>query len=208
MGAPSEDPLSLFGRILTKSKTMWMRWTYPFAGFGQGNSIHYSCDLKRSISERVKIGNNVYIAEGTWLNIPEYLAGAPAALVIGNECRIGRRCMFSAKNLVTLEDNVLFGPSVLVTDHSHEFSDVNMPIHAQGLTAGGTVRIEQNCWLGHGAAIVGGSGELVVGRNSVVGANAVITKSVPPYSVVVGSPARILKRYDPEARKWVKQSGV
>jgi abequosyltransferase len=207
-GTPHEDPLSLIGRILTKANTTWMRWTYPFAGFGHGSSIHYSCELRRSISNRVKIGEYVYMAPEAWLNIPEYLTNAPPALVIGNGCRIGRRCMLSAKNLIELEEDVLFGPSVLITDHSHEFSDIEMPIHAQGLTAGGTVRIERNCWLGHGAAIIGGAGELVVGRNSVVGANSVVTRSIPPYSVVVGSPAKILKRYDPDSQKWVKYSGA
>ena len=112
--------------------------------------------------------------------------------------------MFSARNLVQLEDDVLLGPCVLITDNSHEFSDINAPIHTQGLTAGGTVRIERNCWLGYGAAVISVSGELVIGRNSVVGANAVVTRSVPPFCVVAGNPARIVKRYDSGIRKWVK----
>ena len=79
-----------------------------------------------------------------------------------------------------------------------------MPIYRQGLTAGGKVRIERNCWLSFGSAVICTSGELVLGRNSVVGANAVVTRSVPPYSVVVGNPARIIRRFDPETRKWVR----
>lgn len=114
--------------------------------------------------------------------------------------------MISAKNCVYLEEDVMLGPSVLITDHSHEFSAVDLPIHAQGLTAGGKVRVERNCWLGHGAAIVCTSGELVVGRNSVIGASSVVTRSIPPFSVVVGNPARILKRYDSRSRKWVIES--
>lgn len=98
----------------------------------------------------------------------------------------------------------MLGPSVLITDHSHGFSDVTVPIHAQGLTAGGTVRIERNCWLGHGAAVVCTSGDLVVGRNSVVGANSVVTRSVPAFSIVAGNPAKIVKQYDPTADEWVK----
>jgi abequosyltransferase len=207
-GFHNDDPLSLFSALLTKANTTWMRLTYPFAGFGRGVSIHYSCDVRRSISSRMKIGDNVYIAPGTWLNVPEFSPNAPPAIILGNGCKIGRRCMFSAKNLVHLEDDVMLGPSVLITDHSHEFSDIDTPIHAQGLTAGGTVRIERNCWLSHGVAIICGSGELVLGRNSVVGANAVVTRSVPPYSVVAGSPAKVVRRYDPDSRKWVKGSGA
>ena len=112
--------------------------------------------------------------------------------------------MISAKNRVCLEEDVLFGPSVLITDHSHEFSNPDMPIHAQGLTDGGTVLIGRNCWLGHGAAVICTSGELSVGRNSIVGANSVVTRSIPPFSVVIGNPAKIVRRYDPGSREWVK----
>ncbi len=62
-------------------------------------------------------------------------------IIVGNGCKIGRRCMISAKNEVLLEANVLLGPSVLITDHSHEFYNLDLPIHAQGLTKGGKVSL-------------------------------------------------------------------
>jgi abequosyltransferase len=204
----AEDPFSILGAAWTKARTLWMGWTYPFAEFGSGVSIHYSCDLRRSAANRIRIGGSVYIAPQAWLNIPEPEVNAEPALILGPGCKIGRRCMISAKNLVHLEADVLLGPSVLITDHSHQFSDLEMPIHAQGLTAGGTVRIERNCWLGHGAAIVCTSGDLVVGRNSVIGANCVLTRSVPPFCVVAGSPARIVKQYDPGTRKWISGRAI
>ena len=67
----------------------------------------------------------------------------------------------------------------------------------------GTIRIEEGCWIGFGAAIVCGQGELVIGRNSIVGANSVVTRSVLPYSVVTGNPARVAKSYDPSREQWV-----
>jgi acetyltransferase-like isoleucine patch superfamily enzyme len=200
-----EDPLSLFGALLTKAKTIWMQRTYPFSGFGRGVSIHYSCDIRRSAANRIRIGNSVYVAPGTWLNIPEPAVDAPAAIIIENGCRIGRRCMISAKNRVHLEPDVMLGPSVLITDHSHEFSNPDIPIHAQGLTVGGTVLIERNCWLGHGAAVICSSGSLSVGRNSIIGANSVVTRSVPPFSIVSGNPAKVIRRYDPGSGEWVKE---
>jgi len=200
----SEDPLSLVGDALTKSRMMWMRLTYPFENLGLSVSIHYSCDIRRSAANRIRIGDSVYIAPGTWLNIPEISAEAPPAIILDNGCKIGRRCMISAKNSVWLESDVMLGPSVLITDHSHEWSDLDLPIHAQGLTRGGTVRVERNCWLGHGAAIVCTSGELIVGRNTIIGANCVVTRSVPAFSVVAGNPAKIIRQYDSEQGKWVK----
>lgn len=198
----AEDPLSFFGAALTKARTIWMRLTYPFGYFGRSVSIHYSVDLRRSAANRIEIGDSVYVAPQTWLNIPELSKDAPSALLIEKGCKIGRRCMISARNLVLIEEDVLLGPSVLITDHSHRFSDPEAPIHAQGLTAGGTVRIERNCWLGYGAAVICTSGELVIGRNSVVGANTVVTSSVPPFSVVAGNPGRVVRRYNPTSGRW------
>jgi len=201
--APADDVFMVFSDIWTFARTVWMRWTYPFARFGQRVSIHYSCDVRRCVSARIEIGDGVYMAPETWLNVPEAGAGRGSAIVLENGCSIGRRCMISARNRVHLEQDVLLGPAVLITDHSHEFSDIEQPIQAQGLTAGGSVVVERNSWLGYGAAIVCTSGTLVVGRNSVVGANSVVTRSVPPYSVVAGNPAKVVRRYDLETGKWV-----
>ena len=68
---------------------------------------------------------------------------------------------------------------------------------------GGTIRIEDECWIGFGTVIVCEQGELVIGRHSVVGANSLVTRSIPPYSVVSGDPARIVKQYDFSQGKWV-----
>lgn len=86
---PSEDPLLLVTDLLTKAKTAWMRVTYPFAGFGRRVSIHYSCEIRRPVSSRIRIGDRVYIAPGTWLNVPECAADAPPAIILESGCRIG-----------------------------------------------------------------------------------------------------------------------
>jgi acetyltransferase-like isoleucine patch superfamily enzyme len=188
--------------ILTKIRTLWMILTYPFGELGRKTSIDYTCDIKRICARRIKIGSSVYLAPGVWLNVPEPAPNNPAAIIIGDGCKIGRRCMITAKNCVELKEDVLLGPAVVIADHGHEFAGVDRPIHAQGLTPGGTVRIERNCWLGYGAAIVCTSGQLIIGRNSVVGANSVVSRSVPPYSVVAGNPARIVRQFDEKSGKW------
>jgi acetyltransferase-like isoleucine patch superfamily enzyme len=87
-------------------------------------------------------------------------------------------------------------------DHNHAYEDVTVSILDQGITEGGTIRIEDDTWIGFGAAIVCSKGELVIGKHSVIGSNCVVTRSIPPYSIVSGNPAKIVKQFDPAKGTW------
>jgi len=199
----AEDQLSWITRIANKLRSLWMLWTYPFASVGTKFCAHYSCDMKRSIAPHIKIGNSVLLDRDVWINIPVAPGNDAPVIVIDDGCRIGRRCVISAKNRIHFERDVVFAPSVLVMDHNHAFEDVNVPIKDQGITPGGTITIEEGCWIGFGAAIVCGKGDLVIGKHSVIGANAVVTRSIPENSVVTGNPARVVKQFDPAKGEWV-----
>jgi carbonic anhydrase/acetyltransferase-like protein (isoleucine patch superfamily) len=198
-----EDPLSIFGKIATKLKSMWLEQTYPFAEFGSGVSLHYTCEIHRSMSPSICIRDGVYLAPGVWLNVAPGSELKPQ-IILGSRCKIGRRATISSRNRIELESDVLLAPSVLIMDHSHEFSDIETPIQDQGVTTGGRIFIGRNCWLGQGAAIICNRGELTLGRNSVVATNAVVTRSFPPYSVIAGNPAKRIKFYDETTLTWNK----
>jgi acetyltransferase-like isoleucine patch superfamily enzyme len=201
-GARFEDPLALIPRVMAKFYSLWISATYPFASKGHGLYIQYPCLMSRRIAHRIKLGNNVTIRKDAWINVlPE--ASGDLNLVIEDNCCVAARNLISARNHIHLERDVILAPSVLIMDHNHEFADVSRAIREQGTTDGGTVRIGQGCWIGHGAAIIAGKGELNLGRNCVVAANAVVTRSFPPYSVISGNPARVVKQFDPVHGVWV-----
>lgn len=193
-----------FSRVRTALYTKWLRSTYPFRAFGAGNAVHYSCELVRAVARGISFGSGIYVAKDCWFNVVAAGTNPPPAIFVGNGCKIGRRCMISARNLIRLENDVLVSPAVLLMDHSHQFSDANLPIHAQGLTGSGTIVVERNCWIGYGAAVVSTRGELRIGRNSIVGANAVVCSSIPPYSLAAGNPARVVKQFDADTGQWVR----
>lgn len=120
-------------------------------------------------------------------------------IVIGNNYWIGKLCSFAAIHGIEIGNNVLFAGYVHITDHSHGYEDINTPISKQPLISKGRIVIEDECWLGFGCEILSG---VHIGRHSVVAARAVVTKDVPSLSIVAGNPARVIKTYNKETKKW------
>jgi len=206
--SPCEDPLRFFPRAMTRLFSLWVSATYPFASKGGNLSIHYTTLLNRRMAPAIKLGNSVMIRKDAWVNTFDISEDdAEPKIIIDDNCLIGARDVISAKNSIHIERDVIIGTSVLIQDHNHAYEDISRPIKAQGLTPGGKIRIEQGCWIGHGAAIVCNQDELVIGRNSVIAANALVTKSFPPYSVIVGNPARLARQFDPTKGAWVGGTG-
>jgi acetyltransferase-like isoleucine patch superfamily enzyme len=179
--------------IGTKLHSIWLRFAYRFAGFGRGVSIHPSCDIRRSVSPQIRLGDRVYLAPKVWLDaVPDSIESEPK-IVIGNGCAIGRRSTISARTRITLEADVLLAPDVLITDHNSEYAVMGHLPDASEKSSGGQIFIGRNSWLGIGAVIACGSEDLNLGRHCVVGANAVVTQSFPAFSVIAGNPAKLIR---------------
>jgi acetyltransferase-like isoleucine patch superfamily enzyme len=206
----SEDPIRVVWRGLRKLHSLWLCSTYPFAAVGHHVSIHYTCNISRTIARYISLGNKILIDKNCRVDVPVVREGEDPGprIILDDNCRIGQGSTILAINEIHIERNVIFGQSVLIMDHNHSFEDVSLPIARQGTTEGGTIRIEEGCWIGFGAAIVCNQGELVIGRNSVVGVNSVVTRSVPPNSVVTGNPARVVKQFDASKGGWVLGSSA
>jgi acetyltransferase-like isoleucine patch superfamily enzyme len=200
-----QDPLKLISRILRKLHSQWLRMTYPFASMGPKVSIHPTCFIDRKNAHRIKLGNEIRIEKDTCLGLsvpPEEEREEPV-IVIDDNVVIHWRTQIGGKNRIHLERDVIVAQDVLIVDQNHAYEDTTLPIGDQGFTKGGTIRIGQGSYIGHGAAIISSRGNLVLGRNCVVAAHAVVTRSAPPYSVLSGNPAMIVRQFDPVKQAWV-----
>ena len=143
------------------------------------------------------------LAPDVWVNVPIIPEGSEPAIVIGLGSKVGRRSVITAINQIRIGEDVLMAPGVFITDHNHEYLDVDEPIVEQGLSSGGRIVIEQNCWLGYCSMVIATKNDVVIGRNSVAGAHSIVTQSCPPYSVLAGNPAKVVKRFDTVSGNWL-----
>ena len=110
---------------------------------------------------------------------------------IGKGSEIGERCRISIINSLEIGEKVLLSPNVYITDCDHEYRNTNIPVIDQGIVQKGQkVSIGEGSYIGINVVIVG---NIKIGKHCVIGANSVVTKDVPDYSVAVGSPARVIK---------------
>jgi acetyltransferase-like isoleucine patch superfamily enzyme len=142
------------------------------------------------------------LREYAWLAVATEDPTGDPVIVLDENCHVGFGSIISARNRIHLERDVLVGQLVLIVDHNHAYEDITVPILDQGITEGGTIRIGQGSWIGHGASIICPKGELTIGRNCVIAANSMVTRSIPDYCVVAGYPATIIRQYDPTTGTW------
>lgn len=151
-------------------------------------------------SKRIYIGKNVYIRKNTWLAAQPVTGNDTCKLIIGDGTYIGNFCHFFASNVIEIGDAVLFADKVYVSDNLHTYEDVSLPVIQQPIKQLSPVIIGSGAWIGENVCIIG----CTIGKNSVIGANAVVTKNIPDYCVAVGAPAKIIKRFDFSTMEWKK----
>lgn len=143
----------------------------------------------------IKIGDDFSAQDGLWLGTYSQYGGQcySPGIEIGNNVHCSRNCHIGAINKIVIEDNVLLGSNVLISDHSHgETFDFSRPRNELPLYSKGDILIGENTWIGDNAIILPG---VHIGKNCVIGANAVVTKSYEEEGLVLaGNPAKVVKR--------------
>jgi len=134
---------------------------------------------------RLELGEHVLLEPGVWLT-----AGAEGRIRIGGGSFLNLGVQLAAVELVEIGAHCMLANGCFVTDAAHRFDDPQRPVPWQGFTSKGPTRIGSNVWCGANVVITSG---VSVGDRCVIGANSVVTRDLPPYSIAAGAPAAVLK---------------
>jgi acetyltransferase-like isoleucine patch superfamily enzyme len=194
--------------LLEKDTPLTAREKSMFAYFGEQAKLRPPFRILNP--QRISIGDRTSIREGAYLHayadlsylrdqisrryrgdfkIDDYRY--QSEIVIGGDVQIGRFLLLSCTNSVLIEDYVVVSERVFIGDNNHTFSHPEVPIIQQPNKKGQPVRVGTGTWVGVGAAILTGTR---LGRNCVIGANAVVQGPFPSYAVIGSERAKLLFR--------------
>jgi acetyltransferase-like isoleucine patch superfamily enzyme len=150
----------------------------------------------------ISIGNDVLIGPGVALSagmVPGQECLVTPVVTIGDRCLIGRGSGIVGHFSISIGNDVWTGHHVYITDQNHGYEDITIPISKQSQPER-AVSIGDGSWLGHGSVVLPG---VTIGQHVVIGANSVVTKDIPDFSVAVGVPAKVIRRFDESRQEWL-----
>lgn len=160
------------------------------SGIKIGNCVLIERDVRIRVfnrHSRIQIGNHVNIEKGI-----DFLIYQGGQIEIGDNTYIGSySCIHSNLANLKIGRDCSIASHCSIYNSNHSFGDANKTIKEQGWVSKGGIVIEDNCWLGTGVKVLDG---VTIGRGSVIGAGAVVTKDIPPYSIAVGVPAKVIDK--------------
>lgn len=150
----------------------------------------------------VKIGNRVYM--GPSCRIEAYPSTSHSSrlmpiMKIGNGVNMGHGVLLSCSHSLIIEDNALIAGGCYISDNNHSMDPEGPQYGEQSLTFAPTI-VGKGVWLGFNVCVLAGAN---IGERSIIGAGSVVRGTIPPYSIAVGAPARVVKRYSFKTKQWV-----
>jgi acetyltransferase-like isoleucine patch superfamily enzyme len=180
------------------------------------NPKNLRIDLPRRIinPDRMFFGNNVFLGPGSFMiamtHYPtitmehsekkQHIQQFNSKIIIGNNVTSTADLQIAAQSEITIEDDIMFASNIHINDALHGSENANEPYKYQKISRIAPILIKRGCWIGQNVVILPG---VTVGKYSIIGANSVVTKSVPDRCIAVGSPAKVMKRWDENANRWV-----
>jgi acetyltransferase-like isoleucine patch superfamily enzyme len=132
----------------------------------------------------ITIGSDSYLSSQCILNTFD------GWISVGSNCTVNSYAILYGHGGLEIGNDVRIAPQVMMMPMNHIYKDSQAPIRTQGIRCRG-IKIEDDVWLGAGAIVLDG---VTIGKGSVIGAGAIVAKNIPPYSVAVGVPARVIKK--------------
>jgi acetyltransferase-like isoleucine patch superfamily enzyme len=146
--------------------------------------------------KRIFIGTRVRIFPGARIQV----VGTDASIILEDNISIGQNFHITSIGELVIGKNTTIAENVMITNIDHEYQEIDIHILEQKHVISET-KIGENCFIGYGAVIQAGT---ILGKQCIVGANAVVRGTFPDYSVIVGVPAKIVKRYNEKNQTWQK----
>ena len=173
---------------------LWVKWfVNPFVHKrGSGSKVKWRTRVDVLPFNKFDLGKKSTIESFSTIN------NGVGDVIIGDNTLIGMSNVIIGP--VNIGNNVIFAQNIVASGLNHEYTDVNVPISQQKILVAPII-IEDDCWIAANSVITSG---VTVGKHSVVAGGSVVTKSIPPYSVAAGNPAKVIKQYDFTKQEWVR----
>lgn len=191
-----------------KKKRFW----YPLINFknrfifgSYGKDVYIEPGVVINRPRYVHIADRVRIKRGSCINLhPKDKNSKEGLLFIGRYTTINEGAIISAFEQIVLEDEVGMAPYCCIVDNTRVPMDINRALKEQDLVTG-PVRIGAGSWLGYNVCVLP---NVTIGKHCAIGALSVVKSNIPSYSVAVGAPARVVKRFDFNRKEWVRYPGT
>ena len=158
--------------------------------FGRNCKIEEDVVIQSVCLEKLIFGDGVTICKGALIRPSGYYSGNLGwGLRMGSKSSIGAYSYIGCAGRIDIGNNVMIGPGVNIIAESHVFADTETPMNAQGVTNKG-ITIDDDVWIGTRAVILDG---VHIGQGAVIAGGAVVNENVPPYAIVGGVPAKIIR---------------
>ncbi|MBM6879749.1 acyltransferase [[Clostridium] spiroforme] len=149
----------------------------------------------------ISIDEETQILDYARLQSYSHLTKIPGEIIIGKRCYIGFYFSALAGSNIVIEDNVLIASHVIITSENHSIDPENSLYYMDQPLQCRPVKIKEGSWIGEKAIILPG---VEIGKKCIIGAGSVVTKSIPDYSIAVGNPAKVIKKYNFSKHTWEK----